>query len=314
MKFMSATFSYYSSPLVIIVPHGQPVTPLERLLKPFQKEVWIFVLLVFALAATVIAFTKLKCSEAQQHFVLGTENSTPFFNLFVVFVGNSLSKLPTRNFSRTLLCIFMLYSLIIRNSYTGALFDFIKNNNVHKPSIDSIDKMIELNFTFYMITSAGQLTAEIPKLYERRHLISPGDVPVIREKMTNSSFQAGLLSSLEQVVYFNMINQKNFVVNVCPEPLYTFHYAIHLQKNSPFLHNFDLKIADLQTAGFVNYLVNKYVQFSFMKNKNYKNSPKALEKHQLNGSFELLYFGLIFSFAVFILEYLSVRVRSFFNL
>jgi ABC-type amino acid transport substrate-binding protein len=191
MKFMSATFSYYSSPLIVMVPRGKDVTPIERLMKPFQDAVWIWVVLVFAVAFLVIGFLKIKCDEAQRDFVFGKRNREPTLNLFTSFIGGSLAKLPTRNFARTLLCMFLLYSLIVRNSYTGALFNFIKTSNVRRPPLNSIDAMVEENFTFYMIKSAQELTKEVKRVYDRRHLMDPLEVPMYRSKLTDSSFRGG---------------------------------------------------------------------------------------------------------------------------
>jgi ABC-type amino acid transport substrate-binding protein len=189
MKFMSATFSYYSSPLIVMVPRGKDVTPIERLMKPFQDAVWVWVLLVFAVAFLVIGFLKIKGDEAQRDFVFGTRNREPTLNLFNSFIGGSLVKLPTRNFARTLFCIFLLYSLIVRNSYTGALFNFIKTNNVRRPPLNSIDAMVEENFTFYMLKSAQDLTKEVKRVYNRRHLMDPLEVPKYRSMLTDSSFR-----------------------------------------------------------------------------------------------------------------------------
>lgn len=128
--------------------------------------------------------------------------------------------------------------------------------------------------------------------------------------MTDPSFNGGLLSSLEQVVYFNMINHKNFIVDVCPENIYMFHYAMYFQKNSPFLHNFDVKISELQTNGLVNSLVQKYVQFGFMKSQKEQSSPKVLKIQHLMGSFQILFLGLSCSIVVAILECLSTRIKT----
>jgi hypothetical protein len=191
MKFMSATFSYYSSPLIVMVPRGKDVTPIERLMKPFQETVWVLVVLVFAVAFLAIGFLKIKGDEGQRDFVFGSRNRAPTLNLFVSFIGGSLVRLPTRNFARTLLCIFLLYSLIVRNSYTGALFNFIKRSNVRRPPFDSIDAMVEENFTFYMVKSAQELTKEVKKVYDRRHLMDPLEVPKYRSKLIDSSFRGG---------------------------------------------------------------------------------------------------------------------------
>jgi Ligand-gated ion channel len=309
-NYMAATFSYYSSPLIIVVPFGKPLTSLERLMKPFRRFLWILVLVVTVSAITFITFIKWKCNKAIQDFVLGTNNTSPYMNILAVFLGGSLAKLPGRNFARFLLAIFLLYCLVLRNSYTGALFTFIKSDNIHKPTLSSIDEMVDQNFTFYMIPASAQLTKEIPKVYNRRSIISAGQVPEFRMKMTDHSFKGGFLSSLEQIVYFNMINHKNFILKICPEQLYTFQYSLYFQKHSPFIHYFDLELLDYQANGLITNIVNKYVQFRFMKQENGQKAPKGLEIHQVMGILKVLIFGLTLAALVAGLECLSNSVLS----
>lgn len=170
--------------------------------------------------------------------------------------------------------------------------------------------MIDQNFTFYMIPTAAQLTKEIPKVYARRSIISAGQVPEYRNKMTDHSFKGGLTSSLEQIVYFNMINHKKFILEICPEQLYTFQYSLYFQKHSPFLHYFDLELLDYQANGLINNIVSKYVQFSFMKQEKGQKAPKALEINQLMGIFRILFFGLTFAAVIAGLECLSNSILS----
>jgi hypothetical protein len=123
-----------------------------------------------------------------------------------------------------------------------------------------------------------------------------------------SSLTGGVLSSLEQVVYFNQVNHKKFIVDVCSETIFTFHYAMFLQKRSHLLHNFDLQIADFQTIGLINNLERKYVQMEFMVEKQ-QAIPKALTMHQLVGSFQILLIGLGAAAIAFVGEILTVKVK-----
>lgn len=309
-KFMTPTFSYYSSPLIIVVPYGKLLTSLERLLKPFRRFVWLFVLVTCFLGVVFIVFVRHKCKKDVQDFVLGSKNTSPLFNMFVVLLGGSLVKLPRRNFARTLLSMFLLYCLVIRNSYTGALFTFIRSDNIRKPSLNSIDEMFDQNFTFYMVATAAELTKAFPKIHQRRTIIRAEIVPRIRNKMTDPEFQGGLLSSLDQIVYFNAINHKNFTINVSSEKLSTFHYAIYFEKESPFVHNFDLEILEYRANGLINNFVDKFVQLRYMKRLNVRKAPKALCFSQVMGSFKILIFGLSLSSVVAVLELLSKRIQS----
>jgi hypothetical protein len=300
--YMTPSMSYYSSPLIIVVPHGEPFTSLEKLTKPFRETIWTLVMAILLIALSAIAILKWKFNGIVQNFVFGERNASPYLNTLSVTLGGSLTQLPSGNFARTILCIFMLYCLIVRNSYTGALYRFIRTDSLRKPTVDSIDEMVEKDFKFYMIPQAAEFTTDIPKLYTRRQVINPSDVQSIRAKMTQPSFKGGMLSSLEQIVYFNMINRKHFTVNVCKERLFTFQYSIYFHKKSFLVHNFDLEILDYQANGLIANVVEKYVHSRFLRPVRSKKGPKALQLSQVMGSFWLLSFGLIISFTVAVIE------------
>lgn len=309
-QHMKPSISYFSSPLIIVVPPGEPFTSLEKLMKPFRDLIWTFVMAILIIAFAVITLLKWKFDESVQKFVFGARNASPYLNTLNVFLGGSLaqSQSPKRNFARTILCFFMLYCLVVRNSYTGALFTFIRSDVIRKPTLNSIDEMVEKDFTFFMIPTAAELTTEIPKVFERRSVMSAQEVSTIRLKMNDPSTKGGMLSSLEQIVYFNMMNYKKFMLNVCEEKLYTFQYCIYFQKHSHLGHRFDNELLLYQTNGLINNLVSQYVQNDFMKPTSPHRLPKALQLQQLMGSFWILVFGLSLATFVALLECLSRNV------
>lgn len=291
-EYMSASMSYYSSPLVIVVPVGEPFTSLEKLMKPFRNVLWTLVMVTLMGAFSVIAFIKWKFDVNIRGFIFGARNTSPYLNTVVVFLGGSLTYLPGRNFARSILCIFMLYCLVVRNSYTGALFTFIRSDSIRNPTVDSIDEMVANDFTFYMIPATVQQIYRIKKIYVRRSVIETSQVPEMRIKMTDPHFEGVYLSSLEQIIYFNMINHKNFTLNVCKEKLFTFQYSIYFQKHSAYIHYFDLQLLDLATNGLINHFENRYVRRNFLKPPPAHKFPKALDMSQVMGSFWILILGL----------------------
>lgn len=306
-EFMTPSISYFASPLIIVVPRGEPYTSLEKLTKPFRDTIWTAVLAILAMAVGVIALLQWKFNEKVQNFVFGEASASPYLNTLSVFLGGSLTQLPTRNFARTILCCFMLYCLVVRNAYTGALYNFIRSKSLSKPTVDSIDEMVEKDFKFHMLLSAQNLITAIPKVYDRRVVMNSSEVPEMRRRMTDPYFKAGMLSSLEQIVYFNQINGKNFTLDVCSEHLFTFQYTIYFQKHSYLTHYFDLQLLDYQTNGIIENVVSHYSEDRNMKAAK---SPKALELHQVMGSFWLLFYGLALASIVAAIEVVVRKVRS----
>lgn len=300
---MSPTIPYLNSPLVIIVPNGELYSSLEKLLKPFDFLTWDFVILYLLLSFVFIAIIKFGTNQKVTNFVLGSNSSSPYFNTIVAFIGQNVPdvRIPKRNFARTLFCIFMLYSLIIRNSYSGALFKFLKNDNLQKPHIQTVREMFDKNFKFYMNLPIEVLIKDFKTIYKNRVILNSAEIPSIYAKMTNPEFRGGLLSSLDLVQNFNRNNYKNFTVDICPQHLYSFQYVLYFQKNSALVEIFNKHLSKFAVIGILDNLVSRYLPPDFNHIK-VKKAPKALNLNQVSGGFWILIYGISLACVFFIFE------------
>lgn len=146
-KEFTASFPYAYASVVFTIPHGPPYTPLEKLVLPFKPLVWLCVSIVTGVALILIIYLS-RCSKKWQDFVFGEKNRTPFLNYINITLGGVITHEPVRNFARFILMIWMLSSLVLRGSYTGALFSFIQSQR-SAIEIDSLEKLIEYNFSIY---------------------------------------------------------------------------------------------------------------------------------------------------------------------
>ena len=158
-KFMSPSISYISSPWALMIPPGEPYSAFEKLFRPFDFNVWIAVSIVFVLAYVVIAILSL--SRKVKRYVILETNTSPYFDVLEVFVGGSMIKIPAGNFARTLLMIFILYSLVVRNTYQGGLLKNMQSDDRKRP-VESVAEMMDKGFYFYMTATAVEHTAHLP--------------------------------------------------------------------------------------------------------------------------------------------------------
>jgi Ligated ion channel L-glutamate- and glycine-binding site len=147
LKLLDASTSYLSESIIFVVPSGQALTALERLVYPFTLLVWMLVILYF-LFGVVVIFIMNRRSKVVQDFVFGTDVKTPYLNLFIAFIGGAQKKLPGRNFARFLLMMFLMYSLVVRTIYQASFYELLRSNKRHN-TVQSIDEMIEKDFKFY---------------------------------------------------------------------------------------------------------------------------------------------------------------------
>lgn len=292
-KFMSPSISYVSFPMVVIVPQGEPYTSLEKLTKPFREVIWALVLVVLLGGFATIAVIRLRFTVKVQNFVLGPNNASPYLNAVNVFLGGSLDRLPRRNFARTLLCIFMLYCLVVRNAYTGALFKFIHANHLQRPIIASIDELEARDFPFYLVSTGVEHIVKMPQIYERSKLISREEVTdVIKSLSTDPYFKGGLISSSDSVIFYNMNHRRSNRLEVCPEVLMTLQFTIYFQKNSFLVKRFDSEILYFSANGMINMLFDKNLQKKLKRPSTAQHRPRPLHLDQVMGSFWLLIFGV----------------------
>ncbi|CAO1310415.1 unnamed protein product [Diamesa serratosioi] len=306
-KYLDPSAVYFSSPLIMIIPPGRPLSPFENLMKPFTQLMWLILICILLIAFSVIAILKWKFNETIRHFVLGANNKHPFLNVLSVLLGVCLQRTPNRNFARTLLCVFMLFCLVIRSSYQGALFEILKTDNRDK-MMDSIDELIAEDFDFLVLESLTPLLTGIPRILDRKIIIKSSEVPEIRLKTMNPDFKGTLLSSLDQVLYSNKITYNNHTLNVCKEELFRMQYCIYSRKNSYLPRLFTDVINSFAANGLINEISRHYIDYKYIKNFNPK-EPKQFPLYKVMGGFEILATGLLIASITCLMEIVSKRVQ-----
>ncbi len=122
--------------------------------------------------ALITIFVLKFSSKQKREFLVGRNNQTPFLNMFNIFFGGSIQQLPTRNFARTLFCIWILACTVIRSAYQGAIFDFIKKAKTI-PAMNTVPELIQNDYTLYMTTLTYNMFKFSPELREKWVFFSP---------------------------------------------------------------------------------------------------------------------------------------------
>ncbi len=151
--------------LLWVIPPGRHYTSFEKLFQPFDLFVWICFLLIF-LAAIIAVFILKGRPKIVRNFILGRDVRTPILNLIGLSLGVTAFKVPGRNFARTLLMIYILYMLVLRTAYQGALFKSLQMD-LHQPAPKSISEMIDKDFKFHLHNGLAPQANMIGELNER---------------------------------------------------------------------------------------------------------------------------------------------------
>lgn len=143
---ITQTFKIYYN--FMAVPPGEEYNGYEKILLPFDEQTWALIILTFCFSYLVNFFLYFMKKNARD-FIFGSNVSSPSLNIASAFFGIGQATLPRRNFARFLLMMFIIYSLIIRNAWQGQMFKFMQQY-MTKPEVQSIEELIEKNFSFYM--------------------------------------------------------------------------------------------------------------------------------------------------------------------
>ena len=299
--FMTSSYVYYTSALIWIVPPGQVSSSLEKLLKPFKRLVWISFLLVLILAFLSVGFLSFYSKNAL-NFVFGEHVGSPNLNIINIFLGGSLPKLPTRNFARTILMIFMLYCFVLQNSYKGGLFKFMQMT-VREREMETTDEIVARNYKFYMLESSKAYFTELPKVMALTVFLDLKEFTQKFNEVIYSDFKGVLLTSKDHLAYRNIQAYPDKFFNHAPETIFSTNIVIYMPKQSCLAQEVDKSIIYLVTGGFIRKWASMFIDQNYLK---YQDETKAngLKMKQLFGAFQLLCLGLIISFLSLILEVL----------
>lgn len=307
---MSFTDSHYSIPLVIMIPYGEPWTAFEKLIKPLEGMIWMFLVATFGTGALTIAIINCQNNKVKR-FIFGDKFSNPYFKLISVFVGNGLTILPRRNFARSLLMMYMLFSLVMRTVYQGSLFIILQGDGRH-PELRSIEEMMEKNYVFYIRETLEHNIKSMP-FYSKRKTVKFDDYPELRAKTLNPAFHGGVIQPLLEIIYLNQQNYKNFTYNVLKEFLLDVQIVNYFPKHSYLVEPFNEKIGILKSAGLVQRWMNRYIDLSYLKVNSESTGAKVMNIVQLSGGFQVLIMGWVVSLVAFTLELVLRKVTGRFR-
>jgi hypothetical protein len=299
---MTPSHSFVTSNLIWAVPPGRPYSSLEKFIKPFDPFVWICFFVVLFIAFLVIGALSFKAPHFEG-FVYGPNVHSPSLNVLNLTLGGSLTRLPTRNFARYILIVFIFYSFIMQNSYQGALFKFMQMSLCEK-ELSTTDELVKNDFKFYMLKPSTAFFKEMPKVEERIVVVDPDRYEETFDRVIDPDFKGAVLSTKDHLAYRNILIAPKRFYHHAEEVIMTRNIVIYMTKQSSLAYEIDETILYLMNGGFINIWISMIINDDFLKNKmSVKIFP--LTVNHLIGAFQILISGLIVSVLLFMVELLS---------
>jgi ABC-type amino acid transport substrate-binding protein len=306
------TLPYASDIFIFIIPPGRALSSFEKLMSPFNFNVWIALCVLLILSFIIIAFLEIQSLKMLRNLIIGPEITSPYMNVFVAVFGVSQRKLPVKNFPRFLLMTFLIFCLILRTLYQGSLFKYLQANyNSKEP--ETIEEMAQLNYTFYLIFSYYDFTKDNVAMQGKRQFVDPETMKLLMEKGIDPNFQGTIMSKLSEVVYRNheraLDHQELF--KICKERYMMVPITMYFPKNSYLVDPFNNVIQYLHASGLMNFWTSINEDIKYLNFDTSSNEPKVLTIEHLSGAFQTWLALCTFSIFVFFIEKINCSRRLY---
>lgn len=144
---LTATVPFHFDKMLLAVPPGEPYTPIEKMFLMFDDELWIAIVLTFAIFLAAIQVIN-RTSMTVRNFVYGRNIRTPSLNLAEVFLCGAQRLVPMRNFARFIPLLFVIWSMIIRTCYHSMMYSYLQDD-MRRPAVQTSKELISRNFSYY---------------------------------------------------------------------------------------------------------------------------------------------------------------------
>lgn len=135
---------------VFVVPSGEPLTQLEKLLSPFDFYTWVLIaitLLICIFLIQIVGFS----STVVRNLSFGLEVQSPTMNILNIFLCGGQTKVPRTFSARFIFLNFLFWSLCIRTCFQSLSYRALQLDNRHPP-MKTIEDLKLNNFTQFVVS------------------------------------------------------------------------------------------------------------------------------------------------------------------
>lgn len=156
-EYFDVSATYYATYFCFMVPPGRPYTSIEKLLRPFQTNVWHSILLVFA-SIVVMRLFSYQITGNRQWI-----ESVCMEDFLRICLGVDCSRLPRTPLTKAFVMLLIFGTLILRTMYQSSLFHSLMTSHNCEP-FKTIDELVDAKFTLYIPFSLSYIVDSMPNI------------------------------------------------------------------------------------------------------------------------------------------------------
>ncbi|XP_070495750.1 ionotropic receptor 21a-like [Chironomus tepperi] len=308
-EIMDHSLGYTLETLVFMIPKGRPMSAFHKLLRPFDNFVWMSILFVIGVSTVIIACLSL-LPRRVRNFVYGDRVTTPYMNLMIAIYGGAQTILPRYNFARSLLMMFLLFCLVLRSLYQGALFQYLQASD-NEPEVQSIEEMVGRDFTFFTIPSYDDMLKNNTLTRNRRAIIQATDMKEVMDRTLNPYYAGCVMNSITEILYRNKLKARHRepLYTICKQSFTFIPITMWFPKNSYLIEPIDDKLLWYQCSGLIPFWASFEEDHKFLNPKPDPKAPTPLSLENFSATFQIWMYISALASAVFLLELFWHAVR-----
>jgi hypothetical protein len=148
VAFADPTVLFSFDALRWFIPCPRPASRMQRILGMYSSSVWITMLLIVSLSALVLWRS---ANSGYSSVVLESHHYRTViycaYNVWSIFMGVSVPKIPRSPKLRTFFFVFVRYSFVMNVVFQAFFISFLVNPGLHKP-VSTFDELIESNLIY----------------------------------------------------------------------------------------------------------------------------------------------------------------------
>ncbi|CAG9811684.1 unnamed protein product [Chironomus riparius] len=295
--------------LVITTP-ADAYTAYEKLLLPFDYETWILLLVTFILTILSILIIN-RLSKSSQNIVYGKQVENPMWNVISIFFGISQTKLPTENFSRFILTLFIVFCLIFRTCFQSKSFEFMTSEPRRAPPKTPQD-LIDMSYSimvFNVPESSKTATSLVYNLVmdekDKWPSVKPlkynEDDQLVQTQSQNSSAKIALIVDDIMTTFYDTQNIGQNPWNQLDDRFFSTNIGIATQHSSFYFRMIKDTVDKLTDTGITTHLIKTRVLVRRKYPKD-ESEPMILRIDDLLFGFNIFLGFCIISGLIFVVE------------